>query len=187
MKENVLFVNACVRRDSRTKRLADCLLERLNRPYYEVRLGELEFPAVDECFLGTRDNLIAGKRFDHPIFTHARTFAQAETIVIAAPYWDLSFPSALKRYLEQVNAVGVTFRYTDKGEPVGLCRAERLFYVMTAGGAYVPEDFGFGYVRALAQGFYGIPDVRLVSARGLDLDGADAEAILRSAERAITV
>ena len=50
---------------------------------------------------------------------------------------------------------------------------------MTAGGSYVPEEFGFGYVRALAQGYYGIQDVKLIQAVGLDLEGADPEQILR--------
>ena len=49
----------------------------------------------------------------------------------------------------------------------------------------MPEEFGFGYVKALAQGYYGIPDVRLIRAAGLDIDGADAEAIMRAAEESL--
>ena len=56
----------------------------------------------------------------------------------------------------------------------------------TAGGTFVPEEFGFGYVKALAQNYYGIPNVRLVRAAGLDLDGADPERILREAAAALT-
>lgn len=44
----------------------------------------------------------------------------------------------------------------------------------TAGGSYVPEDYGFGYVKALAQNYYGIQDVRKIEAVGLDLYGANA-------------
>ena len=109
-----------------------------------------------------------------------------ETIVIAAPYWDLSFPAMLKQYLEQINVVGITFKYTEEGVPVGLCRARKLFYVTTAGGFYAPEDFGFGYVKALAQNYYGIPDVRKIEADGLDIDGADVDAIMKAAENALS-
>ncbi len=182
MNSPILFLNACVRRESRTKRLADRLLAKLNRPFAEIRLHELAFPAVDEAFLRKRDRLIAGREFSNPLFALARQFADAETIVIAAPYWDLSFPAALKQYFEQINVVGITFRYTEEGVPVGLCRAKRLFLVTTAGGVYVPEEFGFGYIKALAQNFYGIRDVRLLQAVGLDIVGADVEAILREAE-----
>ena len=185
MEQSILFINACARSESRTWRLTECLLNVLERPYEEVRLSGRAFPAVDEEYLGLRDRLIAARAFDDPMFALARQFAEAETIVIAAPYWDLSFPAALKQYLELVNVVGITFRYTQEGVPVGLCRAERLFYVTTAGGCFAPEEFGFGYVRALAQSYYGIRDVRLIEALGLDLDGADVEALLRSAEEKI--
>ncbi|MBQ1390739.1 MAG: NAD(P)H-dependent oxidoreductase, partial [Firmicutes bacterium] len=104
---------------------------------------------------------------------------QADEIVIAAPFWDLSFPASLKQYLEQINIPGITFRYTPAGVPEGLCRAHSLTYVTTAGGYFVPEEYGFGYVEALARNYYGIPDVRYIQAAGLDIEGADPEAILR--------
>lgn len=182
MDRPVLYVNACVRKESRTGRLAEKVLALLGQPYEEVRLEDLSFPAVDEDFLKTRDRLLAEGELQHPMFDLARQFARAQIIVMAAPYWDLSFPAALKQYLEQVNVVGITFRYSEEGQPVPLCRAKRLIYVTTAGGCYVPEEFGFGYVRALAQSFYGIREVRQVRALGLDIAGADAEAILASAE-----
>ena len=185
MERPILFINACVRKESRTRRLAEKLLLKLDRPYEEVRLDRLKFPTVTEEYLRLRDRLVTEKDFTDPMFDLARQFAEAETIVIAAPYWDLSFPASLKQYLELVNVVGISFRYTEEGIPVGLCRADRLFYVTTAGGGFMPEEFGFGYVKALAQGFYGIPDVRLIRAAGLDIDGADAEAIMRAAEESL--
>ena len=182
MERPILYVNACVRKESRTGRLAEKLLAELDRPFEEVRLEEMTFPAVNEEYLNLRDRLIAEGDFQNPVFTLARQFSEAETIVIAAPYWDLSFPAMLKQYLELVNVVKITFRYSEEGVPVGLCRADRLFYVTTAGGVYVPEEYGFGYVKALAQNYYGIRDVRKVEAAGLDIYGADVDAIMASAE-----
>ena len=185
MDRPILFINACVRGESRTKKLAEKLLEKLNRPVEEVRLEEINFPIVDEDFLNMRDRLISEGSLDSPVFKLARQFSEAETIVIAAPYWDLSFPAVLKQYFEQVNVVGITFRYTEEGIPEGLCKADRIFYVSTAGGGYAPTEFGFGYVKALAQGYYGIGDVRLIETVGLDIYGADVEAILEEAEETI--
>ena len=175
----VLFINACVRAQSRSKRLADQLLSKLDGDVEEVKLEKLDFPKVDEAFLQKRDRLIADGQFSDPLFLLARQFAAADQIVIAAPYWDLSFPAALKQYFEQINVLGITFVYTPEGIPKGLCRAKKLFYVTTAGGMYVPEEFGYGYVKALAQNFYGIADVELIKAVGLDIDGADAEKIMQ--------
>lgn len=185
MEKSVLLINACVRKESRTRRLAEKLLTKLNRPYEEVCLHEITFPVVNEEFLNMRDRLISEQDFSTPVFDLARQFSEAETIVIAAPYWDLSFPAALKQYFEQINVVGITFRYTEDGIPVGMCRADRLFYVTTAGGSYVPEEFGYGYVKSLAQNYYGILDVRKIEAVGLDLYGADVDAIMESAEAAV--
>lgn len=179
--EKILFINACVRKDSRTKILADHLLSKMSGEITEVKTAEIDFLPVDESFLKKRDALIASSNFDDSLFDHARLFASADEIVIAAPYWDLSFPASLKQYFEQINVLGITFAYTSEGIPNGLCKAKKLYYVTTAGGAFVPEDYGFGYVKALAQGFYGIPEVRLIQATGLDIYGADEEQIIRKA------
>ena len=185
MERPVLYINACVRKESRTRKLAEKLLMKLAEPWEEICLENITFPTVNEEYLRTRDRLIAEGESGNPMFDLARQFTEAETIVIAAPYWDLSFPAMLKQYLELINVVGITFRYTENGMPVGLCRADRLFYVTTAGGCYVPEEFGFGYIRSLAQNFYGIQDVRLVQAVGLDIDGADERSIMKAAEAAL--
>lgn len=179
----VLFVNACVRKESRTKRLADDVLSKCKESYEEVCLHAIDFPTVDEAFLQRRDRLIARRAFNDPIFALARQFAEADEIVIAAPFWDLSFPAALKQYFEQINVLGITFYYTPEGLPAGLCKAKRLTYVTTAGGDFFPEEYGAGYVKALAQSFYGIPEFKLIKATGLDLVGADVEAILEAANK----
>ena len=179
----ILFIDACVRKESRTRRLAEKLLAKLNGPYETIRLHKISFPVADEGFLNTRDRLVSEGRIDDAMFGLARQFSEAECIVIAAPYWDLSFPASLKQYLEQVNVVGISFRYSEEGVPIGLCKAKELYYVTTAGGYFAPEEFGFGYVKALAQNYYGIHECQLIKAVGLDIVGADVEAIMRSAEQ----
>ncbi len=114
-----------------------------------------------------------------------RQFAAADTIVIAAPFWDLSFPAMLKQYFEQISAIGITFKYSEEGYPVGLCKAKKLYYVTTAGGMFFPEEYGFGYIRALAENFYGIKECIMFKAIGLDIDGADEEQILLECEKQI--
>ena len=175
----ILFINACVRKDSRTRRLADALLSEWNEPVTELRLADIDFPVTSEDYLSRRDRLTAEKKYSDPMFNLANQFAPADRIVIAAPHWDLSFPASLKQYIEHINVVGITFIYTPEGIPKGLCRAKELYYVSTAGGSFVPEEYGFGYVEALARNFYGIPVVKKIQAAGLDIDGADPEQILK--------
>lgn len=174
----LLFINACVRKNSRTKRLADAFLANKSGPVTEIRLEDTDFPVTDEAFLKKRDDLIRKGKFGDPAFDLARRFAAADEIVIAAPFWDLSFPAALKQYFEQINVLGITFCYTSEGFPKGLCKAKKLTYITTAGGDFFPEEYGFGYVKALAENFYGIKTVELIKATGLDIYGNDPEAII---------
>lgn len=181
----ILFINACVRADSRTKRLADRYLLRFSDTINEVKLSQMDLKKVDEDFLDKRDSLIEKGDFDNKIFDYAKAFAKAEEIVIAAPYWDLSFPAILKQYLEQICVVGVTFKYNSSGVPVGLCKAKKLTYITTAGGDFVPFDFGYEYIKSLAESLFGIEDVKLIKATGLDIEGNDTEKILKKAEEEI--
>ena len=177
----ILFVNACVREKSRTLRLAKQLLDTLEGEVKEVQLEKVEFPVVDEEFIERREALKNAGKYDDPMFSLGRDFASADSIVIAAPYYDLSFPAMLKQYFEQINVLGLTFTYSETGVPKGLCKAKKLYYVTTAGGPIMSDDFGFGYVKALANTFYGIEEVYQIKAEGLDIIGADVEAILKGA------
>ena len=181
----ILFVNACVREGSRTTRLAKRVLSHLSGEVKEVDLGKEGLLPLNRETLAKRDAILAEERYSDPMLRYARDFARAEEIVVAAPYWDLSFPSALKTYLEHITVTGVTFSYGEDRRPVSHCRAKRLFYVMTAGGPILPPNHGFSYVRDLAGGFFHVPETVLFSAQLLDVDGADAEGILRQAEAEI--
>lgn len=46
-----------------------------------------------------RTKLIEMKNYEDKIFEYAKQFSNAETIVIAAPYWDESYPAILKIYM----------------------------------------------------------------------------------------
>ena len=178
----ILFINACVRKESRTLRLTKKLLNTLDGEIKEVKLEDVNFPIVDEEFINHREDLKNACKYDDPMFNLARDFASADLIVIAAPYYDLSFPAMLKQYFEQINVLGLTFTYSESGVPTGLCKAKSLYYVTTAGGPIISDDYGFGYVKALANTFYGIEDVKQIKAEGLDIVGADVEAILEEVE-----
>ena len=177
----ILYINACVRPESRTKRLADHVLASLEGPVKEIRLEEMSFPKVDAAFIEKRNALCAERDFSDPIFDPAKEFAAADTILVAAPFYDLSFPAMLKQYFEQICVVGLTFFYNEENIPVGLCNAKKLYYVTTAGGPIFNDTYGFGYITELAHTFYGIPETVQVKAENLDIVGNDPELILSEA------
>ena len=180
----ILFINTCVRPESRTCYLARKVLEHIKvsaeKDEAVIEIRPQNKPLDNETLL-LRTRLSEKEQWENPIFTDAKQFASADQIVIAAPYWDLSFPAQLKNYIEAINVIGLTFAYTDEGFPVGLCKAKRLIYITTAGGYIVDDAYGYGYIKELAKSFYGIPDVRYIKAEGLDIIGADVEKILKTA------
>ena len=175
----ILYINACVRECSRTNELAQHLLGSLDGQIETVNLFEENIKPLDSSLLAKRDEMLGNGRTDDEFFALANQFAKADTIVIAAPYWDLMFPSILKIYLENITVCGVTFRYSEKGIPQSLCKAEKLYYVTTSGGFIGENNFGFDYINALATGFFGIRDVKFFSAEGLDIYGADVNQIMQ--------
>ena len=174
----ILFVTACVREESRTHRLAEKILQQLGGEVTEVNLEKENIQPLTGKTLEMRGKLLAEKRYDNEFFRYARQFAQTDMIVIAAPFWDFSFPALLKCYIEAVNVAGITFKYTAEGV-AGLCKAKKLIYVATSGG-YIPDNnFGYDYLKTLAENLYGIPETQFFKAEGLDIIGNDVEKIIQ--------
>lgn len=184
MKEKILFINACVRENSRTLELANCFLNKLNSDVIKIDLSRKNLQPLDNTLLTKRIDLISKNYFRDKMFEHAKIFSLAEIILIAAPRWDLSFPAILKIYIENINVSGIVFKYNKFGKPETLCHAKKLFYVTTSGGK-INFDFGFEYIKSVAQEFYGIKNIFLIKAEGLDMKNSDTEKILSDAKNQI--
>ncbi len=163
----VLYVNACVREESRTNKLALDVLKQYG-DYEEVYLETTSLAPLHRETLANRTSLLERKDYSSPIFDYAKQFATADIIVIAAPYWDLSFPALLKIYLENIYVTGLVSRYSSEGVPEGLCKAQKLYYVTTAGGPYNPK-YSYDYIHDMATNFFGIKETELVMEEMLDV------------------
>lgn len=148
----------------------------INGEINEINLNEVKISPLTRESLEARDELLKKRKYDDPMLRFAWDFAAADIIVIAAPYWDLSFPALLKIYLEAVSVSGITYRYNN-GSPYGLCRAKRLVYITSAGGI-VDFDYGYNYIHALAKNCFGIPEVVYFRAEDLDFGGISEEIIM---------
>lgn len=177
----ILFINACVRPASRTRDLAQSVLRGLEGEIKELRLIDEALPHLTNELLELRDKIMSTNEADHPLLKYAREFAEADTIVIAAPYWDLIFPATLRSYFEHICVTGLTFRYSQEGYPLSMCKAKRMIYVTTAGGP-IYMNFGYDYCKALCENYFGIRDCSCVKAENLDIDGADVESIMSAAK-----
>jgi FMN-dependent NADH-azoreductase len=182
--DKILFINACIRPESRTLVLAKHLLSKLSGEAKEVNLEEEAIPALNTDSLKYRQEMLAAEKFDEPMLRYARQFKEADIIVIAAPYYDLSFPSSLKNYLEAICCVGLTFYYDENEMPQTHTKARKLYYVSTGGGE-LKKQFGFEYVKALVGEFFHINEVEGFFAEKLDLLGSNPAAIMEQALQTI--
>ena len=113
--DNILYINACCRENSRTNELAQHLIGKLNGEVQTVNLYEENLRAVDTKALLKREALAKDGKTDDESLSLAKQFSQADTVVIAAPYWDLMFPAVVKLYFESVTVSGLTFVYGENG------------------------------------------------------------------------
>lgn len=185
--KKLLFIDACVNRGiSRTEQIAQALLKEMNQNgEYEIETLNLEDEDL-KLFTGKesalRESLTRAGNFEGPLFTYAKQFAAADRIVVAAPYWDFSFPARMKCYLEQICVTGLTFTFSSKGIPGGLCHADSLHYVTTSGGSIGELNLGYEYLEKLCKVYYGINETVCYTAEGLDIEGNSVEEIMKEAE-----
>ena len=180
-----LMIDACISDKSRTRKLALHLYGKLKGTVNVIRLYDEKLYSLNETLLKKRDAAAAKNDFSDSMFKFAKQFAEADNIIIAAPYWDLSFPAVLKQYIEAINVCGLTFGYSETGMPVSMSNAKRLIYITTAGGYIVSDELGFGYIKSITEMFYGVKRFDYIKAEGLDIIGADIDAILEKAKEDI--
>ena len=182
--KKALFVDCCLRKPSNTKLLADEFIKELKD--YEIKHLVLEDenlkPLVGE-FFNSRQELLEKDDRSHPRFNYAYEFRDADLIIIAAPFWDLSFPALLKIYIENISVDGITFGSSENGL-VGLCKADNLVYLTTRGGFYKdnPMEQAIPHLTALSK-FFGIKNFKYIAADGMNVEGFDSK---KSLDDAIT-
>ena len=187
--KQLLYIDCCIRGErSRTRKLAEAFLDALPREWQVTRLDLMQegLQPLMPDMLASRDEAAARGELDAPRFRYAHQIAAADAVVVAAPFWDLSFPALLKIYIENVSVDGITFKSTAEGLK-GLCRGTELVFLTTRGGVYGENnewEQGVPYLAAI-QKFFGFDRFHAIAADGLDVQGFDGEGELRRAvERA---
>ena len=172
--KKLVIVNACVRQaDSRTLRIAEPIIEVLTKRYETLRynLPEMEgiVPITPELFDERGRGEIPAWALEA-----AKAIAAADRIMIVAPFWDMSFPAALKCFFEQTSLFEVTF--TDNGKTcVGLCKAPNVLYVTTRGMDISTGDAreqATPYLKALGS-LWNLGELTTIAAHNLDYSSPD--------------
>ncbi len=113
----------------------------------------------------------------------------ADVIVVGAPMWNFSVPSALKAWIDHISRAGKTFKYTESG-PKGLVSSDKKVIVVSSRGGIYTEgpaqafDFQEAYLKAVF-GFLGITDVSFVRAEGVSMGPDAVSKALQAADQQI--
>ena len=166
--KKLLYIDACIRgEESRTKRISTPIVEALKEKY-EVEtfcLNELNLSIVQKDLIDMR---MSGQ-IDSEVMGWAECVRDADRIVIAAPFWDMSIPAALKNFFELCSIFDVTFKSNDK-TCYGNCKAEKMLYITTRGmdiDTGHELDQGTSYLKALSW-LWGIGPLQVVAAQNMD-------------------
>lgn len=165
--ESLVVINACMREGSRTQKILDGLLGVLGKKYNIeiIDLSTLNMSWIGEKDLKDRDNGYVPEEF---VFM-SKKVANADRLVIAAPFWDMSFPSVLKVFFENISLFNITFTSTQT-ECVGLCKAKKVLYITTRGMNIKtgdPLEQATPYIKALSK-LWGLGELYVVSAQNMD-------------------
>ncbi|EJL72683.1 FMN-dependent NADH-azoreductase [Chryseobacterium populi] len=91
---------------------------------------------------------------------------EADIIVIGVPFYNFTFPSTLKSWIDSISVAGKTFSFAD-GTPKGLLQNKKVYLNFAVGGVYengLIENMEH-YLRTLF-GFIGITDVEVFKSQG---------------------
>ena len=170
--EKVVIIDSCMREESRTRRILEAARKELSTRYdiETIDVNAVGLLPVTPDMLRERTAGIVTEA----TVALARKIADADRLVVAAPFWDMSFPSVLKAFFENMSLYGVTF--TDNGSTcTGLCKCKKVMYITTRGmniGTGSLQEQGSPYLRALST-LWGLGDVITVSAHNLDYLSAE--------------
>jgi FMN-dependent NADH-azoreductase len=166
--KKMIVIDSCMRAESRTKLILDAAVAELSKRY-EVEIidvNSLGLPPLDKVtYVDQREN---GNSPSLAIEL-ARKVATCDRLVVAAPFWDMSFPAILKSFFENISLFDITF--TDNGTTcVGLCKCEKVLFITTRGmdiRTGDPLDQGSPYLTALSF-LWGLGEVITVAATNMD-------------------
>lgn len=170
--EKLVIIDSCMRAESRTRRILNAAREVLSTRYdieiIDVNAAGL-LPLTPEGLEERTSGIVPEQTL-----SLAKTIAAADRLVVAAPFWDMSFPATLKAFFENMSLYGVTFE--DNGHTcVGLCKCKKVMYITTRGmdvETGSPREQGSSYLMALST-LWGLGEVTTVAAKNLDYLSTD--------------
>ncbi|MBT1685329.1 FMN-dependent NADH-azoreductase [Dawidia soli] len=188
--KKLLVINSSARTfRSQSRRLTEVFVEHWRRVYADTRirfrdLGNTNVPHINEKWIAAAFKPEAARSADESASlslsnTYISELREADIIVLGAPMYNWSIPSALKAYIDQILRVNETWKVnpTDPLNPyVGLLENKTLVLLLSRGSqGYEPGgynehmNFQSTYLETVFA-IIGIRDIHIVAINGVSSD-----------------
>ncbi|PZP50808.1 MAG: FMN-dependent NADH-azoreductase [Pseudopedobacter saltans] len=182
MKKVLEIITSARGSDSFSTKLADQVVNKISEKYsgtevvkkniIDCKIPHLDPNILSAFFTAAENQTETTKGLDAFSNQSIKEIQEADTIVIAVPFYNFGIPSVLKAYIDHVAVGGKTFKYVD-GAPVGLLTGKKVYLAISSGGvysegAYKPYDFAEPYLRTVL-GFLGLTDITTFRIEGVNV------------------
>lgn len=181
MKHILHIMSSIQGKESYSIKLGQTIIEKIQEKYpdnilEELNLANMELPHLNQEFLGklfTPSTLLKEEDKESIRFSDdfVKQLMTADIIVIGAPLYNFTIPSALKSWIDYITRPGITFGYGEDGRPNGLVTGKKVYVAMSSGGIFSEgpgkaNDFVVPYLQAFL-GFLGMTNLTAFRAEGL--------------------
>ena len=194
--KNILHLKSSIQgAASYSVKLGDAIVAKIQAKYPDSTLEELDLvdiniphlnPDVLRTFFIPGDQLTEGEKESISFSDQVvKQLLAADIIVIGAPLYNFTIPTALKTWIDHITRAGITFGYGEHG-PVGKVTGKKVYVAMSSGGVFSEgpgkaNDFVAPYLKAFL-GFLGMTDLTVFRAEGLKVPGVKELAMEKAIE-----
>jgi FMN-dependent NADH-azoreductase len=191
---NILHIDCSPRPQSHSRQLSAALVEKLltSFPGANISRRDLGYEPISHtgpdyaAVLASPASLAAGQASEAVLLSEQliQEVEAADVVVIGTPMYNLTVPSVLKAWIDQILRAGRTFKSAPAGK-VGLLRDRPVFVGIASGGVFAGDranqpDFLTPYLSA-ALGCIGLDTVHYLPLQGTAfIDEARATEVRRS-------
>jgi FMN-dependent NADH-azoreductase len=192
---NIIHIDCSPRPESHSRRLSAAVVDELLAifPNANVIRRDLGYDPIPQtgcdyaAVLASPASLAAAGPSDEALLLSERLIQEvehADAVVIGTPMYNLTVPSVLKAWIDQILRAGRTFKSTPAGK-VGMLRDRPVFVGIASGGVFAGDranqpDFLTPYLAA-ALGCIGLETVHFLPLQGTAfIDEARATEVRRS-------
>lgn len=194
--KNILHLKSSIQgAASYSVKLGDAIVAKIQAKYPDSTLEELNLvdiniphlnPDVLRTFFIPGDQLTEAEKESISFSDQVvKQLLAADIIVIGAPLYNFTIPTALKAWIDHITRAGITFGYGEHG-PVGKVTGKKVYVAMSSGGVFSEgpgkaNDFVAPYLKAFL-GFLGMTDLTVFRAEGLKVPGVKEHAMEKAIE-----